>query len=46
MRIRKVEKLVTNLEVHQSPKSSIKTWLEIRKVHRIIGFEQSNWIKP
>lgn len=30
---------------HQNPESSIKAWLKIKKVHRVIRFGQRYWMK-
>ena len=53
MKIGKVEKLVPNLKdkrtyvIHiKSLNQALKHGLKIKRVHRVIRFEQSNWIKP
>ena len=52
MKIGKVEKLVPNLKdkkryvVHiKSLNQALNHGLKIKKVHRVIRFEQSNWMK-
>ena len=53
MKIRKVEKLVSNLKDKKTYVVHIKTLnralrhgLKLKKVHQVIRFEQSYWIKP
>ena len=53
MKIGKVEKLVPNLKdkktyvVHiKSLNQALKHGLKLKNVHRVIRFEQSNWMKP
>ena len=53
MKIRKVEKLVPNLKdkktcaVHiKSLNQALKHCLKLKKVHWVIRFEQSHWMKP
>ena len=52
MKIQKVEKRVTNLHdkmnicySHQKIKASFKSWIMLKKVHRIIKFNQKSWPK-
>ena len=53
MKIRRVEKLVQNLKdkktcgVHiKSLNQALKHGLILKKVHRVIEFQHSNWMKP
>ena len=53
MKIGKVEKLVPNLKdkkgyvVHiRALNQALKHGLKLKKVHRIIEFKQSSWMKP
>ena len=31
---------------HEKPKTSAKSWSSSEKVHRAIGFNQDEWLKP
>ena len=51
MKIEKVEKLVANLHdktecyTHKKFRTSIKPWISVKKVHRVIKFNQKAWLK-
>ena len=52
MEINKCKKLVCNLYnkkkccTHKFIKTSIKSWIKVKKIHRIIEFNQKAWSKP
>ena len=53
MKIKKIEKLVSNLHdkteyvIHTIIlKQALNYWLLLKKVHRIIKFNQKIWLKP
>ena len=53
MKIDKCKKLVCNLHnknkiccTYKIIKTSIKSWIKIKKIHRIIEFNQEAWLKP
>ena len=53
MEINKCKKLVCNLYdkkqiccTHKFIKTSIKPWIKVKKIHRIIEFNQKTWLKP
>ena len=52
MKINECSKLICNLYdkklccSHKNFKTSIKSWISIKKVHKIIEFNQEAWLKP
>ena len=53
MEINKCKKLVCNLYnkkkiccTHKFIKTSIKSWIKVKKIHRLIEFNQKAWLKP
>ena len=52
MEINKCKKLVCNLYnkkkccTHKFIKTIIKSWIKVKKIHRIIEFNQKAWLKP
>ena len=52
MKIDKCNKLVCNLfnkkkyVTHKFIETSVKSWIKVKKVHRVIEFNQKEWLKP
>ena len=52
IKIDKCNKLVCNLfnkkkyVTHKFIETSVKSWIKVKKVHRVIEFNQKEWLKP
>ena len=49
-KVKKVEKLICGIEeicyAYKRLKTSLKSWISIKKVQRVIQFNQKDWLKP